>query len=77
MVYDGGHDGYPLTVRERLLRQLRTMCQRHDEELRAMIAKAASAGARSQDIADALGVSRATVWRRYGDQVRRTHEDGS
>jgi len=53
------------------------MCKRHDDELRALIAKAVSAGARSQDIADAMGVSRATLWRRYGEQVRRPEGNGS
>ena len=36
-----------------------------------MVAKAVAAGARTQDIADALGMSRSTLWRRYGDELRR------
>jgi AcrR family transcriptional regulator len=54
------------------VRELRLACRRHDAELRVLIAKAAESGASSQAIADALGVSRATFWRRYGDVVRRT-----
>jgi CRP-like cAMP-binding protein len=58
-------------VEPRALRQLRTTHDRQDEELRRLITEAVRAGIRSQDIAEALGVSRSTLWRRYADQLRR------
>jgi AcrR family transcriptional regulator len=57
-------------MRERLLRQLRASRARRDAELRALIAQSAKAGASSEDIAQALGVSRSTLWRHYGDELR-------
>ncbi len=56
---------------ERILRELRTACRRHDAELRTLISQAVDAGARTQDIAEALGISRATLWRRYGTELQR------
>jgi transcriptional regulator of acetoin/glycerol metabolism len=58
-------------VSERVLRELRAVCERHDAELRFLISKAVEAGARTQDIAEALGMSRATLWRRYGAVLQR------
>ena len=53
------------------LEDLRDLRLRHDRELRTLIGAALQAGASSQDVARALGLSRATLWRRYGEQLRR------
>jgi transcriptional regulator of acetoin/glycerol metabolism len=58
-------------VRENVLRELRALRERYEREVRALIAAAVKGGERSQDIAEALGVSRATLWRRYREQMRR------
>jgi len=57
-------------VEPRALRALRAARQRQDEEIRRLIARAVRDGVRSQDIADALGVSRSTLWRHYGEELR-------
>jgi AcrR family transcriptional regulator len=57
-------------VEPRALRELRTARQRREEEIRRLIRQAVRAGVRSQDIADALGVSRSTLWRHYGEELR-------
>ena len=54
-----------------ILRELGALRERQDAEVRRMVVKAVAAGARSQDIAAALGMSRSTLWRRYGDELRR------
>ena len=59
-----------------VLGELRSLIARHDAELRRLVAEAAQSGARTQDIADALGVSRSTLWRRYGPELRRTGASG-
>jgi biotin operon repressor len=47
---------------------------RRDSELRVLVAKAAEAGVSSQAIAEALGVSRSTLWRHYGEQLQQRAE---
>lgn len=52
------------------------MVERHDAEVRRLVAQAVHAGARTQDIADAVGVSRSTLWRHYGPELRRDEATG-
>jgi AcrR family transcriptional regulator len=59
-------------VRVPVLRDLRFLVERHDAELRQLVSQAARAGARTQDIADAVGVSRSTLWRRYRAELLRS-----
>jgi transposase-like protein len=54
-----------------VLDELQTLCERRDEEVRAKIAQAVDAGARSEDVAQAIGVSRSTLWRRYRRELSR------
>ncbi|HJS93806.1 MAG TPA: helix-turn-helix domain-containing protein [Solirubrobacteraceae bacterium] len=56
---------------QRALRELRQARERRDAEIRQLVAKALYRGARTQDIADALQISRSTFWRRYTDELRR------
>ncbi|HJS94079.1 MAG TPA: helix-turn-helix domain-containing protein [Solirubrobacteraceae bacterium] len=54
----------------RALGRLRAAHERQDDEIRRLIAAAVSVGIRSQDIAEALGISRSTLWRHYADELR-------
>jgi transposase-like protein len=62
-------------VRIPILGELRSLVQRHDEELRELVMTAVRSGARTQDIADAVGVSRSTLWRRYRAELLRGDSD--
>jgi hypothetical protein len=62
-------------VRIPVLAELRSLVEHHDVELRKLVAQAVKAGARTQDIADAVGVSRSTLWRRYRTELRRGGAD--
>ena len=43
---------------------------RHEAELGEVLIAAVREGATAEQIAQALGVSRSTVWRRHGQQLR-------
>ena len=64
--------GYAPGVSSAVLRELSALRARQEVELRTLVALAVADGARSQDIADALGMSRSTLWRRYGSVLRRS-----
>ena len=59
---------------ERIRRFIYAHREREDGDVRALIADAVKAGAASRDIAEAVGVSRATIWRRYAPELRRDGE---
>jgi AcrR family transcriptional regulator len=52
-----------------VLRELRALCENHEADVRRLVGQAAGSGIRSEDIAAALGISRATLWRRYREQL--------
>ncbi len=62
-------------MRVPILGELRSLVERHDEELRRLVTAAVRTGARTQDIADAVGVSRSTLWRRYRAELLRNGAD--
>ena len=57
--------------RSTVLQELSALRKRQEAELRKLVALAVDHVARSQDIAAALGMSRSTLWRRYGSMLRR------
>lgn len=63
------------SVEPRVLGQLRAAQERQDEQIRRLIAEAVRAGIRSQDIAEALGISRSTLWRHYADELGQRDDD--
>jgi DNA invertase Pin-like site-specific DNA recombinase len=60
-------------LNRRALDQLSALRGRHNDEIRRLITQCVEAGARSQDIAAALGISRSTLWRHYGQELTRRH----
>jgi CRP-like cAMP-binding protein len=58
-------------VSDRILGDLRNLCERHQATLHTLITQAVSEGVRTQDIAEAMGISRATLWRRYAGDLQR------
>jgi transcriptional regulator with PAS, ATPase and Fis domain len=56
-----------------ILRELRSIRERHESQTRELVARARKSGAKSHDIARSLNVSRATLWRRYAHEL---HRDG-
>jgi DNA invertase Pin-like site-specific DNA recombinase len=65
-----------IDVDRRVLNQLSAMRGRHEDQIRSLVARCVEAGASSQDIADALEISRSTLWRHYGEELRRNHRTG-
>jgi len=53
-----------------VLQNLQIVHQQHDAQLRALVRQAIEAGAPSHEIAKVLGISRATVWRRFREELR-------
>jgi DNA invertase Pin-like site-specific DNA recombinase len=62
-------------MRERILRQISTVREKHEAEIRRLVARAARVGVRSEDIARALGIGRSTLWRRYKDDLTRRQDE--
>jgi DNA invertase Pin-like site-specific DNA recombinase len=58
-------------LREKVLRDLASLRENQDAQIRSLISSAARVGIRSEDIARALGISRATLWRRYRSNLSR------
>ncbi len=54
-----------------ILGELKSLVERHDAELRHLVSRAVQSGARTQDIAEAVGVSRSTLWRHYRAELLR------
>jgi AcrR family transcriptional regulator len=60
-------------VPERTLRRLRALRELTEADIRVLVTDAALRGASSQEIAEALDISRATLWRRYAGELKFAH----
>ena len=56
---------------ESVLRELRSVREQHEARTRELVARAVRAGAKSDQIARSLSVSRARLWRDYAGELRR------
>lgn len=54
-----------------VLHALRRASEEHKAETRSLVKRAKRTGAKSHDIAQALNVSRATLWRHYTEELSR------
>ena len=53
-----------------VLGDLATVREQHEAELSGLVTRAIGAGAATHEIARVLGISRATVWRRFREELR-------
>jgi len=53
-----------------VLDRLRIVREQHNADLRELVRQAIGAGAPSHQVAEVLGISRATLWRRFREELR-------